>query len=50
MSVHNLISSLPNRLDEEIMENLVVGRGIRVERIVLLLGEKQTFAQATEST
>ena len=34
MSVCNLISSLPSRVDEETIESLIVGRGVRVERIV----------------
>ena len=34
MSVFSLVSSLPSKANEESFENLVVGRGIRVERIV----------------
>jgi cupin 2 domain-containing protein len=34
MSVFNLITSLPRKEVEEITENLVVGRGTRVERII----------------
>ncbi|MCB1503567.1 MAG: cupin domain-containing protein [Hyphomicrobiaceae bacterium] len=42
MSILNLVSSLPSRVDEEFIENLVVGRGVRVERIV-------SFGQASPS-
>lgn len=34
MGVCNLIASIPGQEEEEIFENLVVGRGARVERIV----------------
>jgi cupin 2 domain-containing protein len=34
MSVFNLLSSLPRTVDEESIEELIVGRGVRIERIV----------------
>jgi len=34
MSVFNLLSSLPRTVDKEFIEELIVGRGIRIERIV----------------